>query len=79
MEVQMILKHSPFKTEEALQEQFRRIESNSGTLAIIYNLKLLDDGRTELGKIKIDNLILKTISELNMYLAYMLRSNKRSV
>ena len=50
MEVEMILKHSPFKTMDDLRAQFNKIEGNHGTLAAVYNLKLLDDGRPELGK-----------------------------
>lgn len=44
----LIYKYSPFRTEEEFFAQFERIEGNSGTLVVIYNLKLLDDSHTEL-------------------------------
>ncbi|XP_071945002.1 ATPase MORC2A-like isoform X2 [Antedon mediterranea] len=44
----LILKYSPFKTEEEVFEQFSKIKGRSGTLVIIYNLKLLDNGDPEL-------------------------------
>ena len=46
-EVAIILKYSPFKTIDALMKQFDRISGNSGTLVVIYNLKLLDSGEPE--------------------------------
>ena len=61
MELEMILKHSPFKSREELLEQFNKIATSTGTLAIIYNLKLLDDGRTELGKIRLKTAYLCSI------------------
>lgn len=48
IETELIYKYSPFKTEEQLFNQFKRIEGNSGTLVVIYNLKLMDNGETEL-------------------------------
>ena len=39
---------SPFKNNIALNEQFDKIHGSSGTLVMIYNLKLGDDGSTEL-------------------------------
>jgi hypothetical protein len=44
----LIYKYSPFRTEQHFFSQFDRIEGNSGTLVVIFNLKLLDDGLTEL-------------------------------
>ncbi|KAK3606506.1 hypothetical protein CHS0354_041457 [Potamilus streckersoni] len=48
LEMELILKYSPFRTEEDLFAQFDRIEGDSGTLVIAYNLKLLDSGDPEL-------------------------------
>ena len=44
MEMELILKYSPFKTEAQFMSEFDKIESVSGTLVIIYNMKLLDNG-----------------------------------
>ena len=46
--MELIFKYSPFRTEQHLFSQFDLIEGNSGTLVVIFNLKLLDDGITEL-------------------------------
>ncbi|KAJ4941686.1 hypothetical protein JOQ06_011562 [Pogonophryne albipinna] len=40
IETELIYKYSPFKSEQQLMEQFNKIESSSGTLVIVYNLKL---------------------------------------
>ena len=65
MEMEIILKYSPFNTEEKLMEQFAKIKSGmhnscgplieflfflieTGTLVMLYNLKVLDSGETEL-------------------------------
>uniref|UniRef100_A0A673CU42 CW-type domain-containing protein n=1 Tax=Sphaeramia orbicularis TaxID=375764 RepID=A0A673CU42_9TELE len=48
IETELIFKYSPFKNEMQLMEQFNKIESSSGTLVIIYNLKLMDNGEPEL-------------------------------
>ncbi|KAM4576957.1 ATPase MORC2 isoform 2-T2 [Odontesthes bonariensis] len=48
IETELIFKYSPFKNEQQLMEQFNKIESSSGTLVIIYNLKLMDNGEPEL-------------------------------
>ncbi|XP_054749134.2 ATPase MORC2-like isoform X1 [Lytechinus pictus] len=47
VEMDIILKYSPFHTEEELFRQFRQIK-NSGTLVIVYHMKLLDNGEPEL-------------------------------
>lgn len=47
-EMQLILKYSPFKTEAEFLKEFDKIDGVSGTLVIIYNLKLLDNGEPEL-------------------------------
>ncbi|XP_028270777.1 ATPase MORC2 isoform X2 [Parambassis ranga] len=47
-ETELIFKYSPFKNEQQLMEQFNKIESSSGTLVIVYNLKLMDNGEPEL-------------------------------
>ena len=48
MELDIILKYSPFKTEEDFFAQFDRIEGDSGTLVMVYNMKLLESGDPEL-------------------------------
>ncbi|KAL4646497.1 MORC family CW-type zinc finger protein 2 isoform X1 [Arapaima gigas] len=48
IETELIYKYSPFQTETQLMEQFRKIEGESGTLVIIYNLKLMDTREPEL-------------------------------
>lgn len=48
MEMELILKYSPFRTRDQLFAQFKRIKSDSGTLVVVYNLKLLDSGECEL-------------------------------
>ncbi|MBN3321234.1 MORC2 protein, partial [Atractosteus spatula] len=48
IETELIYKYSPFKTEAQLMEQFGKIEGDSGTLVIIYNLKLMDTREPEL-------------------------------
>ncbi|XP_043924181.1 ATPase MORC2 [Protopterus annectens] len=48
IETELIYKYSPFKSEADIMEQFGRITGDSGTLVIIYNLKLLDTGEPEL-------------------------------
>uniref|UniRef100_A0A671YCK3 MORC family CW-type zinc finger 2 n=1 Tax=Sparus aurata TaxID=8175 RepID=A0A671YCK3_SPAAU len=48
IETELIFKYSPFKNEQQLMEQFSKIESSSGTLVIIYNLKLMDSREPEL-------------------------------
>ncbi|KAK1892754.1 ATPase MORC2 [Dissostichus eleginoides] len=40
IETELIYKYSPFKSEQQLMEQFNKIESSSGTLVVVYNLKL---------------------------------------
>lgn len=44
----LIYKYSPFRSEEEFFAQFDKIEGNSGTLVVVYNLKLLDSGEPEL-------------------------------
>lgn len=48
IETELICKYSPFKNVEQLMEQFNKIESSTGTLVIIYNLKLMDNREPEL-------------------------------
>ncbi|XP_028680468.1 ATPase MORC2 isoform X2 [Erpetoichthys calabaricus] len=48
IETELIYKYSPFKTETQVMEQFGKIEGDSGTLVIIYNLKLMDNHEPEL-------------------------------
>ncbi|XP_066097301.1 MORC family CW-type zinc finger protein 1 [Saccopteryx bilineata] len=48
MELSIIYKYSPFKTEAELMQQFDVIYGTCGTLLVIYNLKLLLNGEPEL-------------------------------
>uniref|UniRef100_H2UWN5 MORC family CW-type zinc finger 2 n=1 Tax=Takifugu rubripes TaxID=31033 RepID=H2UWN5_TAKRU len=48
VETELIFKYSPFSDWNQLMEQFSKIESSSGTLVIIYNLKLMDNREPEL-------------------------------
>uniref|UniRef100_A0A5F8GJX8 MORC family CW-type zinc finger 1 n=1 Tax=Monodelphis domestica TaxID=13616 RepID=A0A5F8GJX8_MONDO len=47
-ELSIIQKYSPFKTEAELMQQFDKIYRKSGTLVVIYNLKLMLNGEPEL-------------------------------
>ncbi|CAF5165609.1 unnamed protein product, partial [Rotaria sp. Silwood1] len=48
LEMYLITKYSPFKTIDDFFKQFSLIKSASGTLIILYNLKLSDCGEPEL-------------------------------
>ncbi|XP_021041555.1 ATPase MORC2B [Mus caroli] len=48
IETELIYKYSPFHTEEEVMTQFTKISGTSGTLVIIFNLKLTDNGEPEL-------------------------------
>ena len=48
MEMDLILKYSPFTTEDEFFAQFKRIPGKTGTLIVVYNVKLLDNGDPEL-------------------------------
>uniref|UniRef100_A0A2K5QM94 MORC family CW-type zinc finger protein 1 n=2 Tax=Cebus imitator TaxID=2715852 RepID=A0A2K5QM94_CEBIM len=48
MELSIIYKYSPFKTEAELMQQFDVIYGKCGTLLVIYNLNLLLNGEPEL-------------------------------
>nr|XP_056715305.1 ATPase MORC2 [Euleptes europaea] len=48
IETELIYKYSPFKSEQEVMEQFRKIPGEKGTLVIIFNLKLMDNGEPEL-------------------------------
>ncbi|XP_043557470.1 ATPase MORC2-like [Chiloscyllium plagiosum] len=48
LEIALIHKYSPFKNEFHMMQQFNKITGASGTLVIIYNMKLNDDGVPEL-------------------------------
>uniref|UniRef100_A0ACB8FH44 MORC CW-type zinc finger protein 1 n=1 Tax=Sphaerodactylus townsendi TaxID=933632 RepID=A0ACB8FH44_9SAUR len=47
-QLSIICKYSPFKSEAELMKQFDVIYGKSGTLVVIYNLKLMLDGKPEL-------------------------------
>uniref|UniRef100_A0A8C6HUM4 Microrchidia 2B n=1 Tax=Mus spicilegus TaxID=10103 RepID=A0A8C6HUM4_MUSSI len=48
IETELIYKYSPFHTEEEVMTQFTKISGTSGTLVVIFNLKLTDNGEPEL-------------------------------
>ncbi|XP_070255448.1 ATPase MORC2 isoform X2 [Myotis yumanensis] len=48
IETELIYKYSPFHNEEEVMTQFMKIPGDSGTLVIIFNLKLMDNGEPEL-------------------------------
>ncbi|XP_055965396.1 MORC family CW-type zinc finger protein 1 [Sorex fumeus] len=48
VELSIIYKYSPFKTEAELMKQFDIIYGNCGTLLVVFNLKLLLSGEPEL-------------------------------
>ncbi|XP_064024880.1 ATPase MORC2 isoform X2 [Pogoniulus pusillus] len=48
IETELIYKYSPFKSEQEVMEQFSKIRGDQGTLVIIFNLKLMDNGEPEL-------------------------------
>ncbi|XP_033268660.1 ATPase MORC2 isoform X1 [Orcinus orca] len=48
IETELIYKYSPFRNEEEVMTQFLKIPGDSGTLVIIFNLKLMDNGEPEL-------------------------------
>ncbi|XP_043828100.1 ATPase MORC2 isoform X3 [Dromiciops gliroides] len=47
-EIDLIYKYSPFKSEQQVMDQFKKISGETGTLVIIFNLKLTDNGEPEL-------------------------------
>ncbi|XP_078473175.1 ATPase MORC2-like isoform X1 [Lampetra planeri] len=47
-EMDIIFRYSPFKSQEILEQQFKKIHGSSGTLVMVYNLMLMDDGESEL-------------------------------
>uniref|UniRef100_A0A8C5STB9 MORC family CW-type zinc finger 2 n=1 Tax=Laticauda laticaudata TaxID=8630 RepID=A0A8C5STB9_LATLA len=48
IETELIYKYSPFKSEQEVMQQFDKIFGDKGTLVIIFNLKLMDNGEPEL-------------------------------
>ncbi|XP_043736401.1 LOW QUALITY PROTEIN: ATPase MORC2-like [Cervus elaphus] len=48
IETELIYKYSPFRNEEEVMNQFMKIPGDSGTLVIIFSLKLMDNGEPEL-------------------------------
>ncbi|KAM5235487.1 ATPase MORC2-like [Ctenodactylus gundi] len=48
IETELIYKYSPFHTEEEVMGQFKKISGESGTLVIIFHLRLRDNGKPEL-------------------------------
>ena len=43
----IIRRYSPFQTDQEIREQFNKIQGESGTLIICYNIHLQDDQQTE--------------------------------
>ncbi|XP_029474891.1 ATPase MORC2 isoform X3 [Rhinatrema bivittatum] len=48
IETELIYKYSPFKSEQEVMEQFKKISGEHGTLVVVFNLKLMDTGDPEL-------------------------------
>lgn len=48
LEVDLLCKYTPFKTKEELLRNFDEIQGPSGTLVVLYNLKLNYNGDSEL-------------------------------
>ncbi|XP_058013978.1 ATPase MORC2 isoform X2 [Ahaetulla prasina] len=48
IETELIYKYSPFKSEQEVMRQFDKIFGEKGTLVIVFNLKLMDNGEPEL-------------------------------
>ncbi|KAM6246679.1 ATPase MORC2 isoform 2-T2 [Porphyrio hochstetteri] len=48
IETELIYKYSPFRSEQEVMEQFSKIHGDKGTLVVIFNLKLMDNGEPEL-------------------------------
>ncbi|CAJ0959779.1 unnamed protein product, partial [Ranitomeya imitator] len=48
IETELIYKYSPFRSHKEVMEQFSKIIGDSGTLVVIFNLKLVDSGDPEL-------------------------------
>ncbi|NWV72716.1 MORC2 protein, partial [Dasyornis broadbenti] len=48
IETELIYKYSPFKSEREVMDQFNKIRGEKGTLVIVFNLKLMDNGEPEL-------------------------------
>ncbi|XP_073410891.1 ATPase MORC2 isoform X1 [Dendrobates tinctorius] len=48
VETELIYKYSPFRSHKEVMEQFSKITGDSGTLVVIFNLKLVDSGEPEL-------------------------------
>ncbi|XP_030814530.1 ATPase MORC2 isoform X1 [Camarhynchus parvulus] len=48
IETELIYKYSPFKSEWEVMDQFNKIRGEKGTLVVIFNLKLMDNGEPEL-------------------------------
>lgn len=54
-EMSLITKYSPFKSEREVLRQFDGIKDRTGTLIVLYNVKLLDSGSPELDVISDPN------------------------
>ncbi|XP_046840799.1 ATPase MORC2-like isoform X2 [Xenia sp. Carnegie-2017] len=61
IELSIILKYSPFKTEKDLLDYFDKIKTK-GTMIMVYNLKLLDSGETEL-EVCDDDFVMRELHE----------------
>ncbi|XP_063310852.1 ATPase MORC2 [Pelobates fuscus] len=48
IETELIYKYSPFRSQKEIMDQFKQINGSSGTLVVIFNLKLMDSGEPEL-------------------------------
>ncbi|OCT98106.1 ATPase MORC2 isoform X1 [Xenopus laevis] len=48
IETELIYKYSPFHSQMELMKQFKKITEDTGTLVVVFNLKLMDSGEPEL-------------------------------
>ncbi|KAM4809526.1 ATPase MORC2 isoform 2-T2 [Rhinophrynus dorsalis] len=48
IETELLYKYSPFHSEKEVMEQFKKITGETGTLVVVFNLKLMDSGEPEL-------------------------------
>lgn len=46
--MEIIYRFSPFQNAKDFFGQFEKIKGESGTVVVVYNMKLLDDGSAEL-------------------------------
>jgi len=68
LELNLIYKYSPFRTLDELFEQFDLIESKTGTLIVLYNMKLSENGQTEIDiQTDPDDLLIDSRNRQNLF------------